>query len=631
MGVRGKGRVLHELRVEDGSGILNLKWFYFPKGLETKLLPGTRLTLIGTPKIYRNVFEMIHPEIRWDREENSNPHVERIVPIYSEIEAVSTSVLRRILWEALEKYGARWEEDLPKSLVEKYHFPSAATSIREMHYPSSQEGQEKCRTRLVYEEFLKFELLVLRKRLQIARVAAPVWDLSALRSHVKSLEDRLPFPLTRGQTLALAEILQDLCSSKKGPMNRLLQGDVGSGKTVVALLSAGAIIGEGSQAVLMAPTEILAEQHFRSAKTLLGDTLPIELLMGSTRTEERIRILGRLERGEPLLLLGTHAVLEDPVKFRKLDLVMIDEQHRFGVEQRRKLRNKGIRECHPHQMVLTATPIPRTLSLTYYGDLESSVLRDRPPGRKPIFTKVLRTPEDRIESLRRIHLEIKNGRQAYFIYPLVEESEAEGFTELRSALQEHARLQNEVFPDLRVGLLHGQMKSQEKERVMQGFKEGAIQILVSTTVVEVGVDVPNATLMYIEHAERFGLSQLHQLRGRVGRGTHASTCFLATRPHVTDAAYARLSILERSQDGFEIAEEDLKIRGPGEFLGTRQAGSLAFLVADLVRDQSWLLQAREDALEILKKDPELQDLAHQCLHRFIEQEGQLQSARLHTS
>jgi ATP-dependent DNA helicase RecG len=416
---------------------------------------------------------------------------------------------------------------------------------------------------------------------------------------------------------------------------------VGSGKTAVAFITAGLVLAEGYQAVLMAPTEILAEQHFKNAQKLFQGKLNVRLLTGKTPPLEREDLARRLSEGEPLLLIGTHAVLEDAVVFKNLAYTLIDEQHRFGVDQRRTLRNKGRRidtvtgrAVLPHSLVLTATPIPRTLALTAYGDLEVSSIRELPPGRLPIKTKVVIDHRDRGETARAFETikgELRAGRQAYFIYPLVNESEAEGFTQLKSAVSEAERLQAQVFSEFKVGLLHGQMKSEDKARVMQGFERNEIQVLVSTTVVEVGVDVPNATVMAIQHAERFGLSQLHQLRGRVGRGQHASLCFLFSHPNAGDTTSLRLEVLEKTQDGFKIAEADLEIRGPGEFLGTRQSGGLPFRLANLVRDQHWLLKARDDASELLKNDPDLLLPENIALRRYYEREGHAQFERLKTS
>jgi ATP-dependent DNA helicase RecG len=450
------------------------------------------------------------------------------------------------------------------------------------------------------------------------------------REALAELEKLLPFKLTGGQRKAIDDIVGDI--TQPHPMNRLIQGDVGSGKTAVAFLTSALVLAEGSQATLMAPTEILAEQHYKNAIKLFGGRLNVALITGKTTASERTKILARLKAGEPVLLIGTHALIEDVVEFRELNYVMIDEQHRFGVEQRRALRQKGsYGKRIAHSLILTATPIPRTLALTAYGDLSVTSITELPPGRTPIITKVCQDAAQKSRAYATILKELASGHQAYFIYPLVSDSEAEGFTHLKSAIADAERLQKEVFPDFKVALLHGQMKPDEKAKVMESFQRKEAHILVSTTVVEVGVDVPNATIMVIEHAERFGLSQLHQLRGRVGRGAAQSHCFLFSHPRVGETSSMRLEILEETNDGFKIAEADLEIRGPGEFLGTRQAGGLPFRIANLVRDRDWLLLARDDASELLKHDPDLNQPEQLRLRRYYEREGNVQFERLKTS
>jgi ATP-dependent DNA helicase RecG len=436
----------------------------------------------------------------------------------------------------------------------------------------------------------------------------------------------LPYQLTAGQEKSIQEIYSDL--SKPHPMNRLLQGDVGAGKTAVALLTAFAMMDQGFQAAFMAPTEILAEQHFQNVLKIFGENAPVKLLVGKTTTVERRNIQALLDTGGPALIIGTHALIEDPVKFKNLGYVIIDEQHRFGVEQRRKLREKSI--IQPHTLVMTATPIPRTLALTAYGDLEVSIIRERPPGRTPIKTHLVRSPEHP-KMIELIKSQLREGRQAYFIFPLVNDSEEESFKHLTSAVTAAEKLANETFPEFKVGLLHGQLSSAEKAAIMERFRLNEVQILVSTTVVEVGVDVPNATIMVIEHPERFGLSQLHQLRGRIGRGKHASTCFLKTdRPQHLPTP-ERLEVMCETEDGFRIAEADLELRGPGEFLGTRQSGALPFKIASLIRDQEWLVKAREDVQELLDKDPLLQSPDSKPFKVYLENSGKHESAHLKTS
>lgn len=632
------GKKIIELRGQDETGVITLKWFHgFPSLLET-YPAGATMVVTGTPKAFMGRLEIIHPEM--SKHENASDHG-RVIPVYTEIEGVPTRTLRKILFEALQKYAPSLKEDLPEALLKKHGLPKLPKALQMIHFPETDaekvvEFDSTGHHRFIYEEFFKFEIVVLKEKLRQDKISAPIISKSS-----EVYERALPYILTGDQKKALSEITRDLKSGFS--MNRLLQGDVGSGKTAVALLSSISVLGEGGQVAFMAPTEILAEQHLISSQKLLAQLPPkttpvrMRLLTGSSTKAERESILTELKNGTPLILFGTHALIEDPVIFSALDLVIIDEQHRFGVEQRRRLWQKGVRPdsntgqtLHPHRLIVSATPIPRTLALTFYGDLTVSTLKEKPPGRTPIVTKVV-LDQGRSRAFEKIRAEIKSGRQAYYICPLVDESEAEGFDHLKSAIQEADKLATQVFPEFKVGLLHGAMKSDEKAAVMERFKKGEIHILVSTTVIEVGVDVPNATVMAIEHAERFGLSQLHQLRGRVGRGSHASTCILFTHQRLADSSRARLDVLESTEDGFEIAEADLKIRGPGEFLGTRQAGSLPFKIADLARDQKWLTMARDDATALLAKDPELSAPETAPLLRFFEREGRTMSSMFKTS
>ena len=668
-----------EVRCTDSDGKpVFLKYFRAPKGIESRFQPGARVVATGKIKLYQGRPEIVHPELNWSAQapgalpqktltpsapQTPGPiepplpdaHVGRVVPIYTEIEGVPTRMLRKILWEALEKYGSQLTEDVPPEILSRHGLPRASDAVRAIHFPEAgpEAAQETIQAlldfrtpahaRLIYEEFFKFEYLVLRNKLRREKEQALPIGLDGGRKAVADLRALLPFQLTGDQTRVVEEILGDL--EKPQPMNRLIQGDVGSGKTAVAFLSAGAALAEGGQVALMAPTEILAEQHYKNAVKLFGGRLRVALLTGKTPQSERVRLFGRLAAGEPVLLIGTHALLEDPVVFSNLVLVMIDEQHRFGVEQRRVLRRKGTREVpslalgqgrgapvlvQPHFLVLTATPSPRTLALTAYGDLAVSTVREMPPGRSPVVTEVVRG-DQRLKAYEKVREQLRQGRQAYFIYPLVKESEAEGFTELRSAVVEADRLAKEVYPEFKVGLLHGQMKPEDKADIMDRFSRGELHLLVSTTVIEVGVDVPNSTIICIDHAERFGLSQLHQLRGRVGRGKHSSFCFLFTRKNASEITDLRLDVLEKTTDGFQIAEADLELRGPGEFLGVRQSGSLPFRMASLIRDRGWLEKARDDAAQLLAQDAALELPQHRNLKVYFTREGQLQSDRLKTS
>jgi ATP-dependent DNA helicase RecG len=451
-------------------------------------------------------------------------------------------------------------------------------------------------------------------------------DPQKLAASLGKARKLFPFELTKGQQSSLKEILDDF--EKPHPMNRMLQGDVGAGKTAVALISAFAAIDQGYQVALMAPTEILAEQHFNHILKLFGANAPVRFLGGKTPPAERKVLQSYLDEGTPCLLIGTHALIEEPVKFKNLGYVIIDEQHRFGVEQRKKLREKSV--IQPHTLIMTATPIPRTLALTAYGDLAVSSIRERPPGRTAIKTHLVRqTDQAKVHDF--VRNQIREGRQAYFIFPLVNDSEDEAFKHLTSAVSAAEKLTKEVFPEFKVGLLHGQLSSSEKAATMESFRKNEIQILVSTTVVEVGVDVPNATVMVIEHAERFGLSQLHQLRGRIGRGQHTSTCFLKTDRPPQIPTPERLEVMCETEDGFKIAEADLMLRGPGEFLGTKQSGSLPFKIASLVRDQEWLNLARTDVVELLKLDPNLSKPENANFNNYLSKSGKIESSHLKTS
>ena len=636
----GKSKFILEARCKDSSGLISLKWFHFYPQLEQKLKAGAQILATGQIKEYRDQKEMVHPEVNWSMTaatdsvaQESNQHFGRTVPIYVEIEGISTRVLRTVLWNALEKYLDQVEEDLPLDLLKKYSLPGLSASIHDLHFPDERtelktltDFATPAHQRLIYEEFLKFQFMVLKNRSEKQlRPALPV-DLKLAKKTIEAIIPKLPYKLTGDQSKALNDILDDI--ARPHPMNRLIQGDVGSGKTIVSLLAAAGIMSSGYQAALMAPTEILAEQHFKNAKLCMGDQFEILLLTGKTTAKEKRAIVELLQTGKPTLVIGTHALIEKPIQFKNLALIMIDEQHRFGVEQRRALRAKS--EIPPHLLILTATPIPRTLALTAYGELQNTQIKEMPPGRKPVNTRVI-TQNQRASAFAQVREELMKSRQAYVVCPLVSDSETEGFEDLKSVETEMEYLSQEVFPDFKVALLHGQMKSDEKNVVMNAFKAGEIHILVSTTVIEVGVDVPNASIIIIEHAERFGLSQLHQLRGRVGRGGHASLCLLMTGTRINEWTEKRLSIMEKTTDGFKIAEADLEWRGPGEFLGTRQAGALPFKLANLVRDQKWLELAREDASELIEKDPTLSDPSHRNLRQFFIREGSVQLDRLKTS
>ena len=537
----------------------------------------------------------------------SSPKIGRLLPVYALTEGLGADRFRALISEVLP-IARQWPEPLPESLRRQMNLATIPEALQFLHAPLDREQLDRGRHRLVFDEFLLLQLGLLRRRQQLR--ARPGPDLiihSTTDGLVRDFLDQLPFQFTAAQQRVFLEIEADL--GRPEPMARLVQGDVGSGKTVVAIAALLSTIASGWQGALMAPTEVLAEQHFRN----LGQWLPslhvtVDLLTGSTSRPRRRQMLDDLANGSLNVLVGTHALLEDPVVFNRLGLVVVDEQHRFGVHQRDRLLNKGLQ---PHLLTMTATPIPRTLALSVHGDLDVSQIDELPPGRTPIRTVML-TAGQREKAHELIREEVGRGQQAYVVLPLVEESEK---MELRSAVEVHAELAAEVFPELNVGLLHGRLSSAEKTSVLTDFATGGIQVLVSTTVVEVGVDVPEASVMMIEHAERFGLAQLHQLRGRVGRGAAASHCLLINGSS-NALARQRLDVLVRSNDGFEIAEMDLRLRGPGQVLGTRQSGLPDLALASLADDASVLEDARTAAQQLLDNDPGLDD--HPLLRQLLD-------------
>jgi ATP-dependent DNA helicase RecG len=599
--MRGRDAIYH-LLVKDDSGSLPCKFFHGGY-LEGRLKPGQQLILHGKAEVDKQRparIEMINPQIEVISSEGlDSTEVGRIVPIYEAIGTFGSRAIRRAIYGALQQLDPRMPDVLPASLRSKLHFPSHREAVIQTHFPPPEESldalnqfRSAAQRRLIFEELFLYQLSLALGRRETRKENAISFRVreDSVREALKRV---LPFKPTAAQKRVLAEIVADL--EKPSPMNRLLQGDVGSGKTIVALQAAVIAIENGCQAALMAPTEILAVQHFLSARRILEKAgYKVGLLISGMKFAEKTAALEKIAGGEAQLVIGTHALIEDNVAFAKLGFVAIDEQHRFGVLQRKRLMDKAASHGHaPHVLVLTATPIPRTLSLTLYGDLDVSVIDELPPGRTPIVTRM--TTEQHLpgvwESLRR---EIAAGHQAYIVYPVIEESKLE----LKAAMEEYDRLSKQVFPNLKLGLLHGRLSSEEKEAVMQSFRKNETQILVATTVVEVGVDVPNATVMVIEHAERFGLSQLHQLRGRIGRGAEKSHCILVAPGHMTENAAARLETMVRTANGFEIAETDLQLRGPGEFFGTRQSGDLGFHIANPLRDREILDLARREAFAL---------------------------------
>jgi ATP-dependent DNA helicase RecG len=601
---RARGGMYH-LLVRDDSGSLACKFFH-GFYLEGKFKAGQRIVLHGKAELDPNRpgrIEMINPEYELlGSGESDSTEVGRIVPIYEAIGGITSRMMRRIIYTALENLGGTLLDPLPGELLARHKFPSRSEAIQFVHFPPQTESVEalnsfrsQAHQRLIFEEFFFYQLSVaMRKRTaqQQPGIAFRVRE-PAIREAIKRV---LPFKPTEAQKRALGEIATDL--ERPVPMNRLLQGDVGSGKTIVALEAATIVIENGCQVALMAPTEILAVQHYLAARKIFARSgYRVELLISGMKPAEKRAALERVRSGAAQLVAGTHALLEPKVEFARLGLVIVDEQHRFGVLQRKELMEKA---TAPDVLVMTATPIPRTLSLTLYGDLDISVIDQMPPGRVPIETRW--SSEAHLpgvwEFLRR---EIAAGRQAFVVYPVIEQSKSvESQRSLKAAMVEYERLQKMVFPEHKLGLLHGRMKSEEKEDVMERFRRRELDLLVTTTVIEVGVDVQNATVMVIEHAERFGLSQLHQLRGRIGRGGEKGTCILIAPKTPGEDARARLETMVRTTNGFEIAETDLKLRGPGEFFGTRQHGELGFHIANPLRDFDLLELARREALSLVE-------------------------------
>jgi ATP-dependent DNA helicase RecG len=578
------------------------KWFH-GSYLQDVLIPGLRVALYGKVELdsYTGSLSMLHPEfeiLSAEDDEEAALHVGRIVPVYEAAGKVTTRVFRSLVYRILQSLEPM-PDPLPAEIRARLNLPDLQTALVHMHFPAPDEDlrllnsfRSPAQYRMIFEEFFWLECGLALKRAKARLETGIKFELTdKVREQIKKM---LPFKPTAAQKRVLAEIARDMSSER--PMNRLLQGDVGSGKTLVAAEAAVIAVENGYQVAVLAPTEILATQHFFYFKNLFSRLgYPIALLTGSATQREKTQVKKLIASGLVPVVIGTHALLEEDVEFRNLGLAIVDEQHRFGVMQRLRLMSKGNR---PDVLVMTATPIPRTLALTLYGDLDTSVIDELPPGRKPIITK--HVPEDRVEQVYSfLKREVDAGRQAYVVYPVIEESETQA---MKAAEKMHRHLSTEVFPQYQVGLLHGRLSAEEKESVMDRFKKGEIQILVSTTVIEVGVDVPNATVMVIEQAERFGLAQLHQLRGRVGRGAEQSYCILVTGK-LNDAGRERIRTMVESNDGFQIAEMDLRLRGPGEFFGTRQSGLPALRIGNILRDQEVLEMARNEAIAFVDNPP----------------------------
>lgn len=617
------GRGFFETLVGDESGTVVLKWFNSNATFMKRIWKtGRRGVFTGEVSQFGYQREVHHPDVEWLAEEQDVNKVlagdpvnfGRIVPVYPLTEGLNQKVMRKVMREIVDLFTVSIQELVPKFILNPMRLPGLRDALRLLHLPPTDgmldelnNGRTLAHQAIAFDEFFFWELgLALKKRGTALEEGIP---FQVTHCYTKQLVKLLPFELTVAQRRVLSEIKNDMMAPH--PMHRLVQGDVGSGKTLVALMAALVAVENGYQVAIMAPTEILAEQHWHTIHSWCSKLgLETALITSGLKAKEKTAVLARIADGSAQIVIGTHAVIQEKVEFARLGLGVIDEQHRFGVLQRGILRKKGI---NPDILVMTATPIPRTLAMTLYGDLALSVIDELPPNRTPIRTQLL-FENKRQQVYESIREEIGKGHQAYIIYPLVEETEK---SDLKAAAQMAEHLNAEVFPDLRLGLLHGRMTPEEKETVMAAFKAREVDILVATTVIEVGIDVPNATLMVIEHAERFGLSQLHQLRGRVGRGVSSSRCILMTPGKLSEEGEKRLRVMTSTTDGFRIAESDLEIRGPGDFLGTRQSGLPDFRVASILRDSAILEQARQAAFDLLASDPELIQTGHVPLRKEL--------------
>ena len=604
--------------LRDESGTIELVWFKGIKWIAGNLKSGVEYAVFGKPSEFNGKFNFVHPEIEPAALKTEDQIGLTLQPFYSSTEKAKArgldskgiAKLQRVLLQSLP---VSIPETLPATISGPMNMISVRDALLQIHFPKDADSLRKAEFRLKFEEFFYIQLELLRRKLiktekEQGKLITKIGD-----KFNDFYKNRLPFELTGAQKRVLKEIRADMGSGKQ--MNRLLQGDVGSGKTLVALLSMIMVNDNGFQAVMMAPTEILAQQHYNTISQLLeGSGMTVALLTGSTKKKQRDDILSRLASGELDFIIGTHALIEDRVQFNNTGLVIIDEQHRFGVEQRAKLWGKE--EFLPHVLVMTATPIPRTLAMTLYGDLEVSVIDEMPPGRKPIRTEH-RFESSRVRVIGFMKEQIAKGRQIYIVYPLIEESEKLDLMNLQTGYE--AMCRDFPLPDYRVSIVHGKLKAADKDQEMKLFAEGKTNIMIATTVIEVGVNVPNASVMVIESAERFGLSQLHQLRGRVGRGAEQSYCILMTSYKLSKEAKLRMETMVRTNDGFEIAEVDLKLRGPGDITGTQQSGVVDLKIADIVKDGSILELSRASAISLLKNDPNLDDPANLAARRVLEE------------
>ena len=626
---KGNRKRVFEAVVGDETGTLTLKWFHGSEEyLKSRFKKGRRVIISGEVRVFKNQKEIHHPDMEIaDHIEDDPLHFKRIVPIYSEPEGLYQKTIRKIMKEVVDYYADELTSPIPADIIRRQKLMDFGTAIRQVHFPPEDAPLEKfnlnrseAHRRIIFDEFFFLQLgLALRRSKVKAEEGIP---FQILHGYTQRLLQSLDFRLTGAQERVLSEIEEDM--RQPHPMNRLIQGDVGSGKTIVALMAALIAIENGFQAAFMVPTEILAEQHFLNIRRLVGPLgIRQVLLTSSIKGMEREEIQRSITSGTEHIIIGTHALIQEHVHFHRLGLVVIDEQQKFGVMQRAILRKKG---TNPDVLVMTATPIPRTLALTLYGDLAISIIDEFPPGRVPVETR-LYYERSRPKVYEVVKEEIRKGRQAFLLYPLVEESDK---VDLLDATRMADHLQRDIFPEFRVDLIHGRMKGEEKEEVMVKFRDGQIDILVATTVIEVGIDIPNASVILVEHAERFGLPQLHQLRGRIGRGRYRSKCLLLAQYRRSEEARRRLRVMEETSDGFRIAEEDLAIRGPGDFLGTRQSGLPDFHVANILRDGKILNQARQEAFSLVERDSDLSQPGHQPLVKALREKwkGRLELARV---
>jgi ATP-dependent DNA helicase RecG len=626
---RGTRKRVFEAIIGDGTGTLTLKWFHGSEEyLKNRFKKGRRVVVSGEVTLFRHQKEIHHPDVEIaDHIEDDPLHFKRIVPIYSEPEGLYQKTIRKIMKGVVDGYAHELTSPIPENILQRQNLMDFREAIRHVHFPPEDASLEDfnlnrsdAHRRIVFDEFFFLQLGLALRRSEVKGEQGIPFQI--LHGYTGRFLQSLDFRLTAAQERVLAEIEEDM--RQPHPMNRLIQGDVGSGKTVVALMAALIAVENGFQAAFMVPTEILAEQHFLNIRRLLKPLGMRSVLLTSTiKGSEREEKLRAITSGEDHVIIGTHALIQEHVHFHRLGLVVIDEQHKFGVIQRATLRRKA---TNPDVLVMTATPIPRTLALTLYGDLAISIIDELPPGRVPVETR-LYFERSRPKVYDLVKEEIRRGRQAFLVYPLVEESDK---MDLLDATRMADHLQVDIFPEFRVGLIHGRMKGEEKEEVMVKFRDGQIDILVATTVIEVGIDIPNASLILVEHAERFGLPQLHQLRGRIGRGRYASKCLLLAQYRRSEEARQRLRVMEETSDGFRIAEEDLVIRGPGDFLGTRQSGLPDFRVANILRDGKILNQARREAFSLVERDPGLSQPGHRPLSKALGErwKGRLELARV---